>query len=112
MRKKILEKIQPTTTATIFSGDENAVERLEEKIARLEAGQGRMKSANAAIRKNAKAGESAQIAALIKLGFNNEQAVELLKPDCFGGVNLIISIVNGNKIVACPMILIKSDFHL
>lgn len=97
MRKKILNKIHPTERAAIFSGDENAVERLEEKIAKLEANQERMKSANVAIKKNASAEESEKIAALVELGFNHEQSVELLKPNCFGGIGFAdFSLRNNN----------------
>lgn len=97
MRKKILEKIHPLTNSAIFSGDKEAVKKLEEKIAKLEANQERMKSANSAIRKNANAEESEKIAALAELGFNNKQSVELLKPNCFGGIGFAdFSLRNNN----------------
>ena len=64
----------------IMSGDDDAPERLREKIAKAKATQERMKEANAAIRKHAKAGEAAQIVALVDLGFNEKVAAELIKP--------------------------------
>jgi hypothetical protein len=54
----------------IMSGDADAVERLKEKIAEAEKMQEVMKACNAAIRKHAKAGEAAQIAALAEI-FNS-----------------------------------------
>lgn len=67
------------------TGEAGAVETLEAKIAKLEENQARMKAANAAIRKHAKAGKDAQIAALIELGFNQTLAAELVAPGKFSG---------------------------
>jgi hypothetical protein len=81
IKKALTPELQP-----IMAGASDAVERLKAEIAKLEAVQARMKEANAAIRKHAKAGVEAQVAALMGLGFSGALAVELLKPDCFGNV--------------------------
>lgn len=70
----------------IMSGDADACERLEEKIAIAEQKQARMKAANAAIRKFAKHGADAQVAALVELGLPEGAARELLKPDFCGRI--------------------------
>lgn len=70
----------------IYASDGDAIEQLETKIAKAEALQAQMKAANAAIRKNHKAGEQAQIAALLALGFTERHARELLKPDFCGRI--------------------------
>lgn len=78
--KKVLQpELQP-----IMAGDSNAVERLREKLAERERDQQRMKDANAAIRKHAKKGAGAQVAALIALGFHEKTARALLTPDFCG----------------------------
>lgn len=66
----------------ISSDDPNALERLREKLARLESSRDGMKAANAAIRKYAKAGPDAQAAALAALGYHRD----LLKPDFAGRI--------------------------
>ena len=70
----------------IMSGDSDAVERLRAKIAEAEAVQARMKAANAAIRKHAKAGPDAQVAALVALGLSPALARTSLEPDFLGRV--------------------------
>jgi hypothetical protein len=70
----------------IMAGDADASERLREKIAKAEALVERMKAANAAIRKHAKAEPAAQVAALMELGFSAGIAEQLLKPDSVYGM--------------------------
>lgn len=70
----------------IMTGDENAVERLSEKIAKAEELQERMRSANAAIRKYKKAGPEAQVRGLVELGFAEPAALRLLEPDWIGRI--------------------------
>jgi hypothetical protein len=70
----------------IMSGDEDATDRLSEKIAKAEEEQNKMRAANAAIRKHKKAGAETQIRALVDLGFAAVIAEELLKPDFAGRI--------------------------
>jgi hypothetical protein len=70
----------------IMSGDSDAVERLGAEVAQLEAVRARMKAANATIRKSAKAGADAQVAALVALGFSEPRSRDLLKPDSCGRI--------------------------
>lgn len=81
IRKTLCPELRP-----IMTGDDNATERLDAKIAKLEKTQEIMKAANAAIRANAKAGPEAQIAALVTLGLPESRARDLLKPDFAGRI--------------------------
>ena len=81
IRKKLTPELAP-----IMAGDSDAVARLRADLAKREALQAKMKAANAAIRKHAKAGADAQIAALAELGISAPVARELLKPDFCGRI--------------------------
>lgn len=81
IRKALTPELQP-----IKSSDANAVERLESKVEKLIAKRDLMKAANKAIRKHAKAGADAQVAALVALGHPESVARELLKPDFAGRI--------------------------
>ena len=76
IRKVLCPELRP-----IMAGDDDATERLAAKIAKAEQLQARMKDANAAIRRHARAGADAQVAALVVLGFTDGVARDLLKPD-------------------------------
>lgn len=76
IRKALCPELAP-----IMAGDADAVERLEAKIAKAEAMQERMRAANAAIRKHAKAGPEAQVFALVALGFSEGLARRAIEPD-------------------------------
>lgn len=70
----------------ISSDDPEAVDKLREKLEGLRQLQERMKAANAAIRRHAKAGREAQAAALVALGFSEPTAYKLLEPDFCGRI--------------------------
>lgn len=70
----------------IMAGDDNATERLKEKIAEAEKLQARMKEVNAKIRRHAKAGFESQVAALVAVGVVESVARELLTPDFCGRI--------------------------
>jgi hypothetical protein len=82
---KAIRKVLQPELAPIMAGDGDALTRLREKLANLERSQETMKAANAAIRKHAKAGRDAQVAALIEVGLPETEARELLKPGRFAG---------------------------
>jgi hypothetical protein len=81
----------------IMAGDANATTRLDEKIANAERLQAMMKAANAAIRKHARAGEAAQIAALVALGHSEGRARDLLKPDFCGRIGFAAYELTNNQ---------------
>src|SRR3546814_20812858 len=81
---ELRRKAASVGTAGISREDPEAGEKIADKVARLEAKQARMKAANAAIRKHRKAGPTAQIAALVELGFGQSAATALPEPDFCG----------------------------
>lgn len=81
IRKALCPELRP-----IMAGDSDATDRLRQKIAEAEKLQEAMKAANAAIRKHAKAGPEAQVAALVALGHPEARARELLRPDFCGRI--------------------------
>lgn len=83
--QKILSKIESALSGkdVIKSGDQDAIERLEEKLVSLKETQERMKVANKAIRlKDAEKGDEE----LKILGYSDEQIQELRTPDYMGRV--------------------------
>lgn len=81
IRRKLHPELRP-----IMSGDADAVERLQTKIADAEKLQEIMKTTNATIRKHKKAGRDAQIAALVAMGHPDRRAHQLLEPDWCGRI--------------------------
>lgn len=79
-----IEKALRPELRPIMAGDSDAVSRLWAKLDTLTSLRSKMRAANNAIRKHAKAGESAQIDALIALGFTAAQSGDLLQPSTFG----------------------------
>ena len=83
--QKILEKIENSLYGKdiIKSGDQDAVERLEEKLESLKEMQERMKAANKAIRlKDTKKGNEE----LMNMGYSEEQIKSLREPDFCGRI--------------------------
>ncbi len=96
----ILKKLHPEWRP-IMAGDDNAVERLEGKIAKAEAVQERMKAVNAAIRKHKKAGAEAQIRGMVEAGITEVQARGLLVPDFCGRIGFpSYELTNNNANIA------------
>ena len=84
-RAKTLEsRAASVGTGGISSDDPDAIDKLREKLAKIEAVQARMKAANAAIRKGKT--PEAKIANLVQLGFSEGIAAKVLKPDFCGRV--------------------------
>jgi len=81
IRKTLCPELRP-----IMAGDCDAAPRLRLKIAAAEKLQASMKTANSAIRRHAKDGADAQIAALVALGHPEACAHKLLKPDFAGRI--------------------------
>jgi hypothetical protein len=79
--KELAARAASVGTAGVSSDDPKAAEKLRAQLAALKRRQEEWKAINAAIRKHAKAGRAAQVAALIALGLPNGAAEELLTPD-------------------------------
>lgn len=75
------------SNSAISSDDPEALVRLREKLSKIERAREQMKLCNATIRKHAKSGPDAQVAALVALGwFGEARARDLLKPDFCGRI--------------------------
>ncbi len=83
--------------APIMSGDADAGERLADKIAKAEQRQAHMKAVNATLRKHARAGVEAQVAALVALGVSESLAREHVKPDFLGRIGFADYEVRNNN---------------
>lgn len=68
---------------SIYLEDDDAVERLQEKVEYLEKSQGMMKAANKVVRSK-KLSDIGKVEQLQSLGFSEEKAAELTKPDRCG----------------------------
>ncbi len=81
-----IRKILRPESGPIRLEDADAADRIDDKLAKLEAKQALMKAANAAIRAHAKTGTEAQVAALVALGLPELAAHKLLLPDFAGRI--------------------------
>ncbi len=84
--KELAGRAAAVGSAGISSDDPEAVRKLREELDKLEKEQERMKRANGAIRRTAKAGSTAQVTALTALGFPERAARQLLEPDFAGRI--------------------------
>ena len=75
----------------IMAGDANTIENLQKKLDGAEQRQAMMKAVNVAIRKNAKAGQDAQVQAMLAVWPNLGEvgALKLLQPDFAGRVGFV-----------------------
>lgn len=76
--------LQDQLDRTIFSDDHDAIEKLEEKIAKLEMDRERMKKANAIVRKKKLTNDEKVQQLMDSLGFGKRMAQTLLEPDFCG----------------------------
>lgn len=80
----------------IYLDDDNAVEKLERKLAELVKAQEDMKAANKVV-KNKKLTEEEKKARLVEMGYSEKSAVELLTP-CYGHIGFpSFSLSNNNS---------------
>lgn len=90
----IIDKIRSIGNGGIRSDDENAIEKLEKKLAKLEATQQSMKDANKAIRmKDQQEGD----AKLLQMGYTIEQIRSLREPDFCGRVGYQSYVLSNNN---------------
>lgn len=81
---------------SIYLEDQDAVERLSEKVKNLETKQEKMKAINKIVR-NKKLTNDAKIDQIEALGFPAETAQNLLRPDCMGVIGIAsFSLTNNN----------------
>lgn len=95
--KNIEWKIQSIVSGDriIKSSDENAIEKLETKLEKMQKLQEDMKAANK-ILKNAKLTDAEKVKKLIEVGFSESSAIELLKPDFCGRIGFTYHLQNNN----------------
>lgn len=79
----------------IKSSDENAIEKLESKLEKMQKSQENMKAANKILR-NAKLADDEKVKKLIEVGFGESSAIELLKPDFCGRIGFTYHLQNNN----------------
>lgn len=79
----------------IKSGDADAIEKLQSKIAKLEKMHERMKAANAILRKK-KLTDAEKVENLMQAGFSESAARELLQPDFCGRIGFSYQLSNNN----------------
>lgn len=90
-RKAFEKKYFPSESKVIRSGEECAVERLEDKLERLEKYHEKMKKANSIIRKGENVSEK-----LAELGFDARTIHEITHPDFAGRTGFSFHLTNSN----------------
>lgn len=80
---------------SIYLGDDDAVERLEEKLAALEKKQGAMKATNKVLRSK-KLSEVEKHDKLKELGYSENGIMKLFIPDCFGEIGFPSYLITNN----------------
>lgn len=80
---------------SIYLDDDNAVEKLENKLKELERVQELMKAANKIIRSK-KVAELEKREQLVELGFTESQVRKLFEPNCFGEIGFSSSSITNN----------------
>ncbi len=76
----------------VMSGDSDAIERLQDRLAKLEKAQETMVSVNKIVRK-----QPIDKAALVALLGSEARADDILKPDCFGGIGFAPYSLTNNR---------------
>jgi hypothetical protein len=76
----------------VMSGDSDAIERLQDRLAKLEKAQETMVNVNKIVRK-----QPIDKAALVALLGTEERADDILKPDCFGGIGFAPYSLTNNR---------------
>lgn len=91
------QKAQSVGTGGISSDDPDAIEKIQAEITNLRQAQERMKKINAVIRSR-RGDEDAQLDGLLALGFlTNEQAKEVVTPDCMGTIGFPRYVLSNNN---------------
>lgn len=90
---RLAERADRVGTAGISSDDPDAVDKLRAKLAEMNEARDTMKRRNALIRKHARAGHDAQLAALVADGMDNAAANNLLTPQ-FGRRGYTFTLTN------------------
>ena len=81
---------------SIYLGDDDAVDRLQEKLDELVKSQNMMKAVNKIV-KNKKLNDIGKVVQFQELGFSEEKAVELIKPDCYGRLGFPSYMLSNNN---------------
>lgn len=96
--KELAARAAAVGSGGVSSDDPEAVQKLRAQLVKHERDQEQMKRANEAIRKHAKAGAIAQVAALTKLGYSEATARKLLQKDFVGRIGFPDwALTNNNK---------------
>lgn len=84
--KDVARRAEAVGSGGISSDDPDAVAKLREQLVGIEALQAKMRAVNQVIRKHAKQGAPAQVAALVAMGYSEAAAREALAPDYAGRI--------------------------